>query len=211
MTTITWVQGTRKKGRKGKEGREGGRKEGRKESTEQVKRKDFLDLHTFWHLDSSLAWVPSLLFHVARHIEGTSAWILLCRSVYHAHKGPPCVESYSVVHCVRLSMGQPLYCSAANVGVWGENWWWWLHHPIQDSAVFPFFNGCQVFLHKHFSPQPPPSHPLCASPQSISGLILWFHHNPQTPGPRQASRGPVSCPGYVSRTVLFSFYFFSFA
>ena len=28
--------------------------------------------------------------------------------------------SYSVVQCVRGLMGQPLYCSAADAGVWGE-------------------------------------------------------------------------------------------
>ena len=28
--------------------------------------------------------------------------------------------SYSVVQCVKCLMGQPLYCSAANTGIWGE-------------------------------------------------------------------------------------------
>ena len=40
MTTITWVQGTRKKGRKGKEGREGGREEGRKEGIYRTSQKE---------------------------------------------------------------------------------------------------------------------------------------------------------------------------
>ena len=29
-----------------------------------------------------------------------------------------------------------------------------------DSAVSPCFHGCQAFLHRHFPPQSPPSHPL---------------------------------------------------
>ena len=30
------------------------------------------------------------------------------------------VRSYSVVQCIRHLIGQPLYCSAADAGVWGE-------------------------------------------------------------------------------------------
>ena len=57
-------------------------------------------------------------FSVVRlgHIEGPSlAGVLLWTSVHQALKGPPWVGSYSVVQCVRCLMGQPLYCSAANV------------------------------------------------------------------------------------------------
>ena len=46
--------------------------------------------------------------------------VLLCRSSHQSLKGAPWLESYSVVQCVRRLMGQPLYCSAANAGVWGE-------------------------------------------------------------------------------------------
>ena len=35
-------------------------------------------------------------------------------------QGAPWLGSYSVVHCVRRLMGQRLYCSAADSGVWGE-------------------------------------------------------------------------------------------
>ena len=62
-------------------------------------------------------------FSVVRlgHIEGPSlAGVLLWTSVHQALKGPPWVGSYSVVQCVRCLMGQPLYCSAADAGVWGE-------------------------------------------------------------------------------------------
>ena len=32
--------------------------------------------------------------------------------------------------------------------------------PARDSAVSPCFHSCLVFLHRHFPPQSPPSHPL---------------------------------------------------
>ena len=35
---------------------------------------------------------------------------------------------------------------------------------MHDSAVLPCFHGCLAFLHRHFPPQSPPSHPQSASP-----------------------------------------------
>mgnify|MGYP006945387334 CR=1 FL=1 len=32
--------------------------------------------------------------------------------------------------------------------------------PMRDSAVSPCFHGCLAFLHRHFPPLYPPSHPL---------------------------------------------------
>ena len=46
--------------------------------------------------------------------------VLLCRSVHQALKGAPWAGSYSVVQCVRHLMGQPFYCSAADVGMCRE-------------------------------------------------------------------------------------------
>ena len=58
--------------------------------------------------------------------------ILPCCSVHQAHRGAPCrpahqalkrapwVGPYSVVQCVRHLMGQPFYCSAADVGMCRE-------------------------------------------------------------------------------------------
>ena len=41
--------------------------------------------------------------------------------------------------------------------------------PTRDSALSPCFHGCLAFLHSHFPPQSPPSHPLdlslCSQPQ----------------------------------------------
>ena len=34
---------------------------------------------------------------------------------------------------------------------------------IQDSTVSPCLHGCLAFLHRHFPPQSPPSHPLDTS------------------------------------------------
>jgi len=62
--------------------------------------------------------------------------ILLCCSACQAHRGPPLAGVLfsreacqalkgapwvgpTLVQCVRCLMGQPLYCSAANAGVWG--------------------------------------------------------------------------------------------
>ena len=55
-----------------------------------------------------------------RHIEGSVTAVLLCRLVHRSLKGGHWVGSYSVVQCVRCLMGQPLYCSAASAGMWGE-------------------------------------------------------------------------------------------
>ena len=35
--------------------------------------------------------------------------------------------------------------------------------PMRDSAVLPCFHGCLAFLHRHFPPQSPLSHPLNSS------------------------------------------------
>ena len=79
-----------------------------------------LQLYPFRHLEGSLAWGSSVVQHI-RQIEAPSpAGVLLCRSVCQALKGAPWAGSYSVVQCVPSFMGQPLYCSAANAGVWGE-------------------------------------------------------------------------------------------
>ena len=46
--------------------------------------------------------------------------VLLCRSAREALKGALWVGSYSVIQRVRHLMGQPLYYSTAEAGVWGE-------------------------------------------------------------------------------------------
>ena len=42
-----------------------------------------------------------------------------------------------------------------------------------DSSVLPHFHGCPAFLHRHFPPQSPPSHPLDLSLHSQQQPLLW--------------------------------------
>ena len=85
----------------------------------------------------------------------------------------------------------------------------WL--PTHDSAVSPCFHGSLAFLHRHFPPQSPPSHPLDPSLQSTAVLIPGLLHNPpklQLPA-TAPSRGPVSLSGVcmaVARTLCISFH-----
>ena len=76
--------------------------------------------------------------------------------------------------------------------------------PTHDSAVLPCFNGCPAFLHRHFPPQSPLSHPLHPSLPSR-----------QQPSPWDCStipklQLPASLPSMVrmavARTVRFSFH-----
>ena len=90
-----------------------------------------------------------------------------------ALKGAPWVGSYSVVQCLRHLMGQTLYCSAANGGVWGREAVVMAPPPMPDSAVLPCFHGCLAFLHKHFPPQSCPSHPLNPSLHSQQQPSPW--------------------------------------
>ena len=45
--------------------------------------------------------------------------------------------------------------------------------PMHDSAVSPCFHGCLAFLHRHFPPQSPPSHPLNPSLHSQQQPSPW--------------------------------------
>ena len=45
--------------------------------------------------------------------------------------------------------------------------------PTRDSAVSPCFHGCLTFLHRHFPPQTPPSHPLNLSLRSQQQPSPW--------------------------------------
>jgi len=51
--------------------------------------------------------------------------------------------------------------------------------PVSDSAVLPYFHGYLTFLHRHFPPQSPPSHPLNLS-----------FHSQQQPSPWDCSTIP---------------------
>ena len=76
-----------------------------------------------------------------------------------------------------------------------------------DSAVSLCFHGCLTFLHWHFTPQSPPSHPLDPSLCSQWQLLSWDCSTiPKLQLPTIApSRGPVSLTGVcaaAARTVM---------
>ena len=118
--------------------------------------------------------------------------------------------SYSVVQCIRHLMGQPLYCSAANAGVWREAMVM-APPPTHDSAVSPCFHGCLAFLHRHFPPLSPPPHPLNLSLHSKQRPLPWdcsTISKLQLPA-TVPSRGPVSLSRVcmaAARTIWFSFH-----
>ena len=66
-----------------------------------------------------------------------------------------------------------------------------------DSAALPCFRGCLPFLHWHFPPQSPPSHPLDPSLQSTAALVLGLLINPQTPAPSHCTFQGVYVPVWV--------------
>ena len=101
-------------------------------------------------------WLGS--YSVGRHLKGHPGW-----------------GSHAAVQCIRCLMGQPLYCSAVNAGMWEERGYG--DGPPHDSAVSPCFHGCLAFLYRYFRPQSPPSHPS-VSPPSTAALTLGFLHNP---------------------------------
>ena len=87
--------------------------------------------------------------------------------------------SYSVVQCVGCLMGQPLYCSAANAGMWGEGGCGGGSTPyvgLSSIALLPWLPG--------FPPQAFPTalssltSPQSVSLQSIAALTLGLLHSP---------------------------------
>ncbi|KAM9682794.1 protein SLX4IP [Dama dama] len=77
--------------------------------------------------------------------------------------------------------------------------------PTRDSAVSPCFRGCRAFLHRHFPPQSPPSHPLDPSFHSQQQQLLPWDCStiPKLQLPATApSRGPVSLSGCGNFAVL---------
>ena len=81
--------------------------------------------------------------------------------------------------------------------------------PMHDSAVSPCFHGCPAFLHRHFLPQSPPSHPLDQSLHSQQHSSPWDCSTiPQLQLPATApSRGQAFLSRIciaVARTVWFS-------
>ena len=87
--------------------------------------------------------------------------------------------SYSVVQCIRRSMGQPLYCSAASAGAWGER-------GYGDDST-PYMGLSSIALLPWLPGSPPQAFPTTVSsltsPQSLSlpstaALAPALLHNP---------------------------------
>ena len=74
----------------------------------------------FGHLEAPLPGVLLCCWAHQAHRGAPLAGVPLCRSAHRSLKGAPWVGSCSVVQCVRHLMGQPLYCLAADAGLWRE-------------------------------------------------------------------------------------------
>ena len=112
--------------------------------------------------------------------------------------------SYSVVQCVRHLMGQPLYCAAADAGVWWEGGYDDGSTPYAWLSSIALLPCLPCFPPRHFPPRSPPSHSLDPS-----------LHSHQQPSPWDCSTIPkLQLPATVSfgvcmaaaRTVWFSFH-----
>ena len=129
------------------------------------------------------------------------AGVLLCRSACQALNGAHWVGSYSVLQCVSISTVQllMLVCGEREAMVMAPP-------PMHDSAVLPCFHGCMAFLHRHFPPQSPCSHPLDLSLHSQQQPSPWDYSTiPKLQLPATApSRGPTFLSGVcmaAARTV----------
>ena len=83
--------------------------------------------------------------------------------------------------------------------------------PTGDSAVSPCFYSCPAFLHRHFQPQLPPSHPLDLSLHSQQQPLTWdcstilkFQLQAAAPSRKSTSLSGVCMA--AARTVWFSFH-----
>ena len=80
--------------------------------------------------------------------------------------------------------------------MWGEGGYGYGSTPTYDSAVSPCFHGCLAFLHQHFSPRLPPSHPLDPSLHSQQQPSPWDCSSFQSlrlPGDLHPVRGMYGC------------------
>ena len=135
------------------------------------------------------------LVHQA-HREGPLIGVLLSRSAHQALKRDILVGSYSVVHgsgvwwaslsVVQLRM---LVCGKREAMVMAVP-------PMRDSAVSPCFHGCLVFLHQHFPPRSPLSHPLNPSLRSQQQPLPWDCST--IPKLQLPASAPSRRPGFLS-------------
>ena len=132
------------------------------------------------------------------HRRALLTGVLLCRSAPQSLKRAPWMGSYFVVHWVRLLMGQSLSFSS-DAGMWGERGYGDGSTHYAWLAVSPCFHGCLAFLHRHFPPQSPPSHPLDPSLHSQQQPSPWDSSQTLNSSSQPLClRGDLlPCPGYV--------------
>ena len=133
---------------------------------------------------------------------------LLWCSAHQAHRAPVAgVLFYSSVYQARGGPASLLFsCWCWCLG--RARLWWWLR-PVCMTQQYRF--ASMAFLHQHFPPQSPPSHPLNPSlliQQQRSPWDFSIIHKLQLPA-TAPSRGPAFLSGVcmaVARTVWFSFH-----
>ena len=120
-------------------------------------------LPTLWLGSYSVDWR-------IRHLMGHLGW---GPTVHLLLKGAPLVVSYPVVQCVR-SWWASLSIVQLSMLVCGEREDIVMVPPSTcDSAVLPCIYGSPTFLHRHFTPQSPLSHPLNLSLHSQQQPSPW--------------------------------------
>ena len=114
-----------------------------------------------------------------RHIEGAPWLESYSEIVRQSLQGASWTGSCSVVQCIRRLIGQPLYCSAADAGVWREGGCGDGFTPcawLSSITLLPWLPS--------FPPQAFPTtissltSPRSVSPQSTAVLALGLLHNP---------------------------------
>ena len=100
-------------------------------------------------------WRPSVVWHI-RHIKGCPGW------------GPRLWFTASGIWWASLSVAKlpMLTCGRREAMVMAQP-------AMHASAVSSCFHGCLAFLHRHFPPQSPPSHPLDPSSCSQQQPSPW--------------------------------------
>ena len=106
--------------------------------------------------------------------------------------------SFSVDRCFRHWMGQPLYCSAAHAGGWGERGYGDGASHYDWLSSITLLPWCLAFVHRHFPPRSPPSHPISPPLCSQQQPSPWdCSRIPKLQLPAAVpSRGPASLSGY---------------
>ena len=86
--------------------------------------------------------------------------------------------SYSVVQCIRVLMGQPLYHSATNAGPWWERGYGDGSTPLSVTQQYRLASVAAQLSSTGISHPSLLPHIPSISPQSTAALTLGLLHNP---------------------------------